>query len=318
MKINAKDVKIPADVPKEMESEYVKNYLLATKNTGRLMLFAGDQKIEHLNNDFYGMTKEGKKISKDDADPEHLFKIAKNGTIGIFAAQLGIISRYANDYRDIPYLIKINSKTDLVKLGNAEPISQSLVDFEDVLVLKNNGHNVIGIGYTVYLGSEEESLMLSEAGRYVTWAHQNGLLAVLWMYPRGKAVVEEKDPHLIAGAAGVALSLGADFAKVNYPNKKKFNEKERAESFKEATTAAGRTKVITSGGSSRDVKMFLQETYDQIHISGCGGNATGRNVHQKDFDEAVRMCNAISAITLGDKDVGFAYKVYLGKENFII
>ena len=35
------------------------------------MLFAGDQKVEHLNSDFYG---EG--IHNDDGDPEHLFKIA--------------------------------------------------------------------------------------------------------------------------------------------------------------------------------------------------------------------------------------------------
>ena len=34
------------------------------------------------------------------------------------------------------------------------------------------------------------------------------ILVVLWIYPRGKAVKAEKDPALIAGAAGVALCLG--------------------------------------------------------------------------------------------------------------
>ena len=48
------------------------------------------------------------------------------------------------------------------------------------------------------------------------------------------------------------------------------------------------------------------------------GNATGRNIHQKSLDDAVKMCNAISAITLGDKDVDFAYKVYQGKYKFIL
>lgn len=307
------DIKIPGDVPVEMRKEYIKNYNTATKNTGRLMLFAGDQKIEHLNNDFVGTTKEGYKISEDDADPEHFFRIASKGTIGIFAAQLGMVSRYGPDYPKIPYLVKMNSKTNLVK---SDPISQTLYDFDDVIALKeNSGLNIVGIGYTVYLGSEFEYMMLAEAGRLVTWAHQNGLITVLWMYPRGKAVVAEKDPHIVAGAAGVALCLGADFAKVNYP-KVKENEKQRAEAFKEATKAAGRTKIITSGGSSRDVKVFLQETYDQIHVSGAMGNATGRNIHQKPFDEAVRMTNAISAITLGNKSVDFAYKVYQGKESF--
>ena len=284
-----KEIKIPGDVPIEMRKEYVKNYATATKNTGRLMLFAGDQKIEHLNNDFVGMTKEGYEISEDDADPEHFFRIANKGTIGIFAAQLGMVSHYGKDYPKIPYLIKLNSKTNLVKPKQSDPISQTLVDFDDVIALKeNSGLNIVGIGYTVFLGSEFEYMMLAEAGRLVTWAHQNGLITVLWMYPRGKAVVAEKDPHLVAGAAGVALCLGTDFAKVNYP-KVSGNEKQRAEAFKEATTAAGRTKIITSGGAARDVKVFLQETYDQIHISGCSGNATGRNIHQKPLDEAVKI-----------------------------
>ena len=323
MKIGKKDVKIPADVPKDMMNEYADNFLLATKNSGRLMLFAGDQKIEHLNDDFVGKTKEGLDISKDDADHEHFFRIASKGTIGIFAAQLGLIARYARDYPDIPYLIKMNSKTGLVKVKQKDPISQTLYDFEDVLELKHNsGLNIVGIGYTIYLGSEFEYMMMQEAGRLATWAHQNGMIAIFWMYPRGAAVEAEKDPHLIAGAAGVALSLGADFAKVNYPKltddkvDEKFKMRARAEKFKEATTAAGRTGIITSGGSARDVKVFLQETYDQIHISGCRGNATGRNIHQKDFDQAVRMCDAISAITIGDHDVEFAYKVYKGEEKY--
>jgi fructose-bisphosphate aldolase / 6-deoxy-5-ketofructose 1-phosphate synthase len=305
-------VKVPGDVPTDMKKEYEKNYNLATKKTGKLMLFAGDQKIEHLNDDFVG-----KGVSIDDADPEHFFRIASTGTIGVFAGQLGLIARYGMDYPKVPYLIKMNSKSSLIGVKQADPISQTLVDFEDVLEFKkNSGLNIVGIGYTVYLGSENETAMFAEGARLATWCHQNGMIAVFWMYPRGKAVSEEKDPHLIAGAAGTALSLGADFAKVNYPNKKGFNEKKRAESFIEATTAAGRCGIITSGGSSRDVRQFLQETYDQIHVSGCSGNATGRNIHQKDLNDAVRMCDAISAITLGDKSVDFAVKVYNGKEKF--
>ena len=40
---------------------------------------------------------------------------------------------------------------------------------------------------------------------------------MLWIYPRGKAVADEKDAHLIAGAAGAAACLGADFVKCNPP-----------------------------------------------------------------------------------------------------
>ena len=48
------DVKVPVDVLPEAREEYIENYLKATRGTGRLMLFACDQKIEHLNKDFYG------------------------------------------------------------------------------------------------------------------------------------------------------------------------------------------------------------------------------------------------------------------------
>ncbi|MDD2638102.1 MAG: aldolase, partial [Methanothrix sp.] len=138
---------------------------------------------------------------------------------------------------------------------------------------------------------------------------RQGLVTVLWIYPRGKAVKDEKEPHLIAGATGVAAALGSDFVKVNYPKK----EGERSEEiFKEAVAAAGRTKVVCAGGASRDPKSFLQQLFDQIHVSGAAGNATGRNIHQKDLDEAARMCDAISAITLDDATVEEALRIYEG------
>ena len=63
--------------------------------------------------------------------------------------------------------------------------------------------NIVGLGYTIYLGSEYEATMMAEAGELIAQAHANGLIVVLWIYPRGKAVTAEKDPDLIAGAAGV-------------------------------------------------------------------------------------------------------------------
>jgi len=59
-----------------------------------------------------------------------------------------------------------------------------------------------------------------------------------------------------------------------------------------------------------DVKSFLQRLHDQIFISGASGNATGRNIHQKSFKQAVRMCNAIYAITVDGKTVEEALKIY--------
>jgi fructose-bisphosphate aldolase/6-deoxy-5-ketofructose 1-phosphate synthase len=300
------EIYIPGDVPNGSINEFVNNYDLITHGSGRLMLFAGDQKIEHLNKDFYG---EG--IHEDDNEPEHLFKIADAAEIGLLATQLGLISMYGGDYPEIPYLVKLNSKTNLVKTAQRDPISPTLTDAAQVVEFKkNSGLEIIGIGYTIYLGSEFEHIMLREAVQAVYKAHQAGLISVLWIYPRGQAVKDEKDADLIAGATGVAATIGADFVKINPPKK---DGVASADLLIRAVKAAGKTKVICAGGSSTDPKAFLQSLHDQINIAGVSGNATGRNIHQKSFEEAVRMCNAISAITIHDKSVEEAVNIFEGK-----
>ncbi|HXS14553.1 MAG TPA: hypothetical protein VN711_00300 [Candidatus Saccharimonadales bacterium] len=297
------DSKIPLDVSPQNQKTYEANLRLITQETGRLMLFAGDQKVEHLNEDFYG---EG--ISTEDADPEHLFRIASRSRIGAFATQLGLLAHYGMDYPKVPYIVKLNSKTNLVKTSQRDPLSNAWLGLGDIMEFKKTSKlNIVGIGYTVYLGSEYESEMLREAASLVYAAHYHGLVALLWMYPRGKAVTDEKDPHIIAGATGIGAALGADFVKINYPK-----AEHPAESLKEAVMAAGRTKVICAGGSKEDVPTFLSTLHDQIHIAGTSGSATGRNIHQRPLDEAVRFCNAISAITFDKKSVDEALAIYKG------
>lgn len=297
------EIEVPADVPKSAKGTYVENMKMVTHGSGNLMLFAGDQKVEHLNDDFFG---EG--IAADDASPEHLFRIAKEGRIGVFATQFGLIAKYGDDYAEIPYLVKLNSKTHLVKTAQKDPVSPQLYSMEQIVRFRDQSDlNIVGVGYTIYLGSEYEDDMLYEAAQIIYEAHQHGLIVVLWIYPRGQAVKDEKDPHLIAGAAGVASALGADFVKVNAPKKEGSSS---AELMKEAVAAAGRTKVVCAGGSSVSAEDFLKQLYDQIHTGGASGNATGRNIHQKSLDEAVRMCNAVSAITIDNADVATALKIY--------
>lgn len=309
--ITAKDLMIPVDVPAQSRAAYVDNYLAITRGSGNLMLFAGDQKVEHLNDDFYG---EG--IHEDDSDPEHLFRIASQAEIGVLATQLGLIARYGADYPNAPYLVKLNSKTNLMATTQMDPFSQQWYGVDQVVQFAtDSGLRVLGVGYTIYLGSEFEHEMLHQAAQIIYQAHGKGLITVLWMYPRGKAVQDETDPHLIAGATGVAAALGSDFVKVNYPYKE---GAESREIFKEAIRAAGRTKVVCAGGSAVDVRAFLQRLHDQIFVSGAAGNATGRNIHQKPLAEAVRMCNAISAITIKGWSVEEAMAVFEGKKDLAI
>ncbi|MFA6089362.1 MAG: aldolase [Candidatus Woesearchaeota archaeon] len=296
-------VEVPLDVPWTKKGKYIKNYIKATKNSGNLMLFAGDQKAEHLNGDFYG-----ENISFEDSTPEHLFKIASSAKIGVFAAQLGLISKYGAEHKNVDYLVKMNSKSNLVKTAQKEPISKAWITVKDVVDFqKTSKLSIVGVGYTIYLGSEYETDMMQEASQIIREAHKNGLITVIWIYPRGKAVTDEFDPHLIAGATGTAACLGTDFVKVSYPKKEGLKSEEI---FKEAVASAGKTKVVCAGGGSTDVKSFLETLHAQIHISGAKGNATGRNVHQKSFEEAVRFADAIYSITIEGKSVDDAMVIY--------
>ena len=289
--ITRDQVRVPADVMPEARENYIENYMKATRGTGRLMLFACDQKIEHLNKDFYG---EG--IDPSDLEPEHLFEIGSKGTIGILAGQRGLIAQYANDYPEINYLVKMNSKTNLVKGAQDDPYSPQLYDLEAVLAMKDAGVNIVGIGYTIYLGSEYESTMMAEAGELIAEAHAQGLIVVLWIYPRGKAVPDEKDSDPPKATDGQTS----------------------AEGLKIASTAAGRTGLVCAGGSKEDASVFLSDLYDQIHIGGACGNATGRNIHMRSTEEAVLLTKAISAITLGDYSVEDALAVFNGEKDFTI
>ncbi len=279
-------INIPADVPKNKINTYKKNFSQATMNTGRLFLFAGDQKIEHLNDDF------SQKLGFGNENPEHLFKIASKIKVGVFAAHLGLISHYGKSYKNIPYLIKLNGKSNLVK--TKDPLSPALWSVKDVVSFKKSSNlKVIAIGYTIYLGSEYETVMLKEAAQAIKEAHENGLLAVLWIYPRGKNIKDEKNTDIIAGAAGLGLCLGADFIKLNYPFG---SSKDDAKKAKEITIAAGRSGIIFSGGKKINEKNFLETISNQIEMANARGCAIGRNIHQNQLKQAIKLGQQISQI----------------------
>ncbi len=285
MKPYTREILIPADVPAHREKEFAINYTAITQDTANLFLFACDHKLEHLNADFYGQG-----ITTQAMHPEHLFRIAQAGRIGAMAAPLGLIARYARQYTGINFIAKLTAKTNLNT--EKDPYSGPLWQVADAVTLQEQKVPLRGIGITVYLGSEYEAAMLSAAAEAIFHAHQSGLVAILWAYPRGSAVVNERDADLIAGAAGVATSLGADFVKVQPPQKTAAQTS--AQLLQIATAAAGNTKLICSGGTFLEAHHFLHELYEQLHTGGAQGCATGRTIFQRPLPQAVALTNAIA------------------------
>lgn len=301
------EIKIPLSVPASKRSDYQKNIRLATASSGSLFLFAGDQKVEHLNDDFSGLG-----IAKEDNSPEHLFQIASASPVGVFATHLGLISSYGKKYPKIPYLVKMNGRTNIYK-NSDEIMSKAWLEVKDVVNFKKqSGLNILGVGYTVYLGGRSESKMLKEASEIILEAHQNGLLTVIWIYPRG-AKVNEEDVHTIAGAAGVGAALGADFIKVKYPSGK--TDKKTAEKYQEVIQAAGLSSVICAGGSKQNSESLIEQAWLQKNIAGSGGLAIGRNLHQRPLKEAILLSTALALIVNHNASLEDALAVYKGKKK---
>ena len=282
-------IKIPLSVPKAKKKEYEQNYKNLTNYRGKMLLIAGDQKVEHLNSDFFGPG-----ISKEDASPKHLFDIAQASHGGVLATHLGFIARYGLDYPKLPYIVKMNGKTNL-GLNDEKNSSALWWGVADIIKFKkDSGLKIGGLGYTVYLGGKYEAEMLKEAAKMTYEAHQAGLLSIIWMYPRGKNVNED-DIHTIAGGAGVAGALNADFVKIKYPFNLK-DKKKAAQAFQEAVLAAGETKIICVGGNKRSEKEMLEFLKLQIEVSGSSGLAIGRNLHQRNLEEVTTMAKKMAEI----------------------
>lgn len=288
--VTKESILIPADVPLASHAAFCKHYATITQGTERLFLFAADHKIEHLDADFMGPH-----ISPEAHDPEHIFEIASKARIGALATQLGLIARFGKEYPHINYIVKLNSKTNLLTSAQKDPLSRQLWSIEDVVQFKQeSGLPICGIGLTIYLGSEFEDIMLAQAAYSVFQAHQAGLVAILWIYPRGKYIKNATDALLIAGAAGVAACLGADFVKIHPPTAT--TTQSSAELLQLAVQAAGNTKVICAGGKQYASEKLLQEVQDQINIGGVAGAAIGRNIYQHSLSDAIALANELSDI----------------------
>lgn len=296
-------IPIPADVPSDRESTFSANYSKITKKSDRLFLFAGDQKMEHLNKDFYGPN-----IHADAQQCEHLFSIAQAGYIGAFATHLGLIARYGKKYPTIPYIAKLNGKTDIVSTDHKDPYSKQLWTVDDAVRLKENHSIAIcGVGYTLYLGSEYEAEMLSQAAQIITQAHRNGLVAILWIYARGKYIAHDQDPFLITGASGVAASLGADFVKLKAPLDALGKTSDQWLAI--AAQAAGNTKIICAGGPQVSHEALFSTIYAQIQQGHTAGCAIGRNIFQHSTADAIALTKAVSALVYDNKTPEQALKM---------
>jgi class I fructose-bisphosphate aldolase len=226
---------------------------------GRGLFLAYDQGFEHGPTDFSG----------ENADPAYILKLANSGCFNGFICHRGIAEEYAAE-RTAPLILKLNGKTSLPE---GDPVSKAVATVADALEL-----GAEAVGYTVYVGSQHESEMLTEFGQILDEAHAAGLPVFAWMYPRGESVKDPHDPEAIAYAARVGLEMGADVLKLYYPGDEQHVE--------QLVKLAGRSKVVIAGGTKESPAEFAIQI-KSVLAAGAAGLAVGRNVWQADDPEAV-------------------------------
>lgn len=234
------------------------DYLKPILKNGKAMILAYDHGFEHGPVEF----------GEQNWDPDFILDIAAQGGYTAVALQPGIAEKYWKEggwAGKIPLILKLNGKTNLWKGNDYFSGQHTSVDFAKKI-------GASAVGYTIYLGSESESRMISEFGAIREQAHNKGIAAVAWIYPRGEFIANDTAPEIIEYAARAGLEIGADIVKIKYSN---------PESFKRAVQVAGKTRVVLSGGHKITFEEF-KTVVSNVVEAGAAGIAVGRNIWQND------------------------------------
>ncbi len=241
---------------------------------GKSMLLAYDQGLEH------GPSKD---FNDRNVDPSFIMDVAAKGGFTGVIFQKGVAERFYTG--KVPLIVKLNGKS---ALPQGEPISRQVCSVKHALSL-----GAKGVGYTIYLGSGLEAEMFAEFGRIQEEAHERGVAAIAWIYPRGAAVKDDTSKEIVAYAARTGLELGADAVKIKYTGD--------SASFSWAVKAAAGARVFMSGGpkTSSD-EEFLTQVKGVID-AGATGLAVGRNVWQ--HKEPLKMAERLRRVIFENKSV---------------
>lgn len=270
--------------------------------TGRLVILPVDQGFEHG---------PARSFAPNPAayDPHYLYQLALDAGLSGYAAPLGLLQQGADTYAgQIPTILKLNSANSLSATVPDQAITGTV---KDALRL-----GCIGVGFTIYPGSDAQYEMMEEVREIIREAKESGLIAVVWSYPRGGKVTKEGETALdIAGyAAHMAALLGANVIKVKPPKENIDLDAARkvyeAEDIDTSTLAArvrhvmqcafsGKRIVVFSGGDAKDTEGLLDEIR-QIRDGGGSGSIIGRNSFRRPKAEALSLLDEVVKIYLDE------------------
>lgn len=263
--------------------------------TGRLLILPVDQGWEHGPGRSFGMNPAA-------YDPRYHLRLAVEAGLSGYAAPLGFLEAAADAPGIIPLILKANNHDILMEDPN--PLSALTGSVDDALRL-----GCVGIGYTIYPGTQERGSSYEQLREVIAEAKAAGLVVVVWSYPRGADLGKDDETALdvIAYAAHIAAELGGHIIKVKLPTDK-LGEAKSLKATKKAyeehaipratvtervahvvqATFAGRRLVIFSGGAKAD-DATLHDEARGIVAGGGHGSIMGRNAFQRPHDAALKL-----------------------------
>ncbi|PKL79684.1 MAG: fructose-bisphosphate aldolase [Candidatus Melainabacteria bacterium HGW-Melainabacteria-1] len=251
-------------------------------------------------------------------DPENIVKLAIEGGCNAVASTLGVLGSVARKYaHKIPFILKLNHN-ELLTYPNIH--DQTM--FADVDQAFNMG--AVAVGATVYFGSEDSRRQIWEISQAFKYAHELGLVTILWCYLRNSGFTKDgTDYHVAADLTGQAnhlgVTIGADIIKQKLPeNNGGFNAIKFGKTHKKvysdlssdnpidltryqiANCYMGRAGLINSGGASSGESDLAEAVKTAVINKRAGGMGliSGRKAFQRDMKEGAALLQAIQDVYL--------------------
>ena len=192
---------------------------------GTFLSLPFDQLIEHGAAHIFKWAKEDlsevRITGRGSADPRTVIELANIGDFSAVVLHPGIVDKYQELLNlNVPLIYKIDGHMSIPQNPH---ILSTIGSIKEALRL---GADAIGASF--YPGSEMNRVDMERIGTIVRKAHEYGLPAVLWTYPRGPGVNEVGGDSLFWVHYGVVVaeSLGADIIKTKFPEPVKKEKKE--------------------------------------------------------------------------------------------
>ena len=281
--------------------------------TGYCSILPVDQGIEHS---------AGASFAPNPAyfDPANIIELALQGGCNAVASTVGVLGAVSRRYaHKIPFIVKLNHNELLTYPNGADQIMFSSVQ-------RAWDMGAVGVGATIYYGSDRSDRQIVEVAAAFEEAHRLGMFTVLWCYLRNPAFKRDKDYHASADLTGQANHLGvtiqADIIKQKLPENNggylalnqdgvsygKFNQLMYDElstdhpidlcRYQVINCYLGRCGLINSGGASSGATDLAEAVRTAVINKRAGGTGliSGRKAFQRPMAEGIELLNAIQDV----------------------